>query len=140
MGDVTIEECGILVRETEVDGELVGREKTVDREEKEGKTVELWGTEVGLQSEGDVFAVVNEEYVLVMADVVKELGGGVLEELVLFIGEVRRMVLNGMDVGAGHVVWSLADVLRISADGVTDKVDNESGVDKEVCGPDGVGW
>lgn len=59
--DVTDGECGTLVRETKVDGKLVGREEAVGKDGKEGETVELWGTEDGLSSEGEVFAVVNEE-------------------------------------------------------------------------------
>lgn len=50
VGDETEGEWGTLLRETTVE-EKLGREE-------EGET-ELWGTEDGLSSEGEVLAVVN---------------------------------------------------------------------------------
>lgn len=61
LDDVTGEEWGAFVREAKVDGRLVGREKAVVRDEEEGAMVGLWGTEEGLQPEGEVLTVVNEE-------------------------------------------------------------------------------
>lgn len=53
-------EWGLSLRETKVDSKLVGGERTLVEDEKEGEIVELWGTEEGLHPEGEGVAVVNE--------------------------------------------------------------------------------
>lgn len=58
--DGTDGEWGLSLRETKVDSKLVGGERTLVKDEKEGAIVELWGTEEGLHPEGEVVAVVNE--------------------------------------------------------------------------------
>lgn len=70
-------EWGLSLRETKVDSKLVGGERALVEDEKEGEIVDLWGTEEGLHPEGEVVAVVNEVKASVMAMVVDGIGGTV---------------------------------------------------------------
>lgn len=58
--DGTDGERGLSLRETRVDSKLVGGERTLVEDEKEGAIVELWGTGEELHHEGEVVAVVKE--------------------------------------------------------------------------------
>lgn len=114
MGDGIEGECGTLLRETTVDGKLVGREG-------EGET-ELWGTEDGLSSEG-VVAVVNAELTGVVAVVREETGGSVVGERVPIIGLVGRIVLSNIDVETDGVCWRVG-VLGVVGVGDREDVEN----------------
>lgn len=121
--DVTDGEWGALVREAKVDGKLVGRNKAVVRDDKEGVMVELWGTEEEVHPEREVFAVVKEEKAWEVAVAVEGRGVAAWGELVPSIAVVGRTVLKGMDVEVDDAVCSSVAVTRVSGVGVTEEVE-----------------